>query len=64
MKLTQEEIEYLSAWSHKEWEPDCYQRPAHRLQLSHAVPGAYLFFLARPAGRIQSTKRQRMKHEL
>jgi len=45
MKLTQQEIEYLSAWSREEWEPDCYQRPAHRLQLSHAVPGAYFIDL-------------------
>ena len=45
MKLTQAEIEFLSAWSREEWEPDCYRRPAHRLQLSHAVPGAYLIDL-------------------
>ena len=45
MKLTQEEIEYLSAWSREECEPDCYQRPAHRLQLGHRVPGAYLIDL-------------------
>ncbi len=45
MKLTQEEIAYLSAWSREEWEPDCYRRPAHRLQLAHAVPGAYLIDL-------------------
>ena len=45
MKLTREEIEYLSAWSREEWEPDCYRRPAHRLQLSHALPGAYLIDL-------------------
>ena len=45
MKLTSEEIAYLSAWSREEWEADCYQRPAHRLQLSHRVPGAYLIDL-------------------
>jgi hypothetical protein len=45
MKLTQDEIAYLSAWSREEWEPDCYQRPAHQLQLSHRVPGAYMIDL-------------------
>ena len=45
MKLTNEEIAYLSAWSREEWEPDCYQRPAHQLQLAHGVPGGYLINL-------------------
>lgn len=39
------ELEYLSAWAREEWEPDCYQRPAHRLQLSHAVRGGHLIDL-------------------
>jgi hypothetical protein len=42
MKLTSAELEYLSAWAREEWEPDCYHRPAHRLQLTHGVKGAYL----------------------
>jgi hypothetical protein len=42
MKLTQDELEFLSAWAREEWEPACYQLPAHRLQLAHGVSGAQL----------------------
>jgi hypothetical protein len=42
MKLTHEELEFLSAWAREEWEPACYQLPAHRLQLAHGVSGALL----------------------
>jgi len=42
MKLTPEELEFLSAWAREEWEPACYQLPAHRLQLAHRVAGAQL----------------------
>ena len=42
MKLTQAEVEYLSAWAKEEWEPECYQKPAHRLQLAHGIVGACL----------------------
>ena len=42
MKLTQEELEFLSAWAREEWEPACYRLPAHRLQLAHHVSGAQL----------------------
>ncbi len=45
MRLTPTELEYLSAWAREEWQPDCYQRPAHRLQLSHAVRGGQLIDL-------------------
>jgi hypothetical protein len=45
MKLTPTELDFLSAWAREEWEPDCYQRPAHRLQLAHGVPGAHLIDL-------------------
>ena len=45
MRLTQAEIEYLSAWAREEWEPDCYRRPAHRQQLAHGVRGADLIDL-------------------
>jgi hypothetical protein len=37
MKLTQDELEFLSAWAREEWEPACYQLPAHRLQLAQAL---------------------------
>jgi hypothetical protein len=43
MKLTLEDLEFLSAWAHEEWEPACYQLPAHRLQLAH-TPITSLFF--------------------
>jgi hypothetical protein len=42
VKLTPEELEFLSAWAREEWEPACYQLPAHRLQLTHGVSGAQL----------------------
>ncbi len=42
MKLTHDELEFLSAWAREEWEPACYQLPSHRLQLAHGVPGAKL----------------------
>ena len=42
MKLTPEELEFLSAWAREEWEPACYQLPSHRLQLVHRVSGAQL----------------------
>lgn len=42
MKLTSNEIEFLTAWAREEWEPACYQLPAHRLQLAHRVNSAEL----------------------
>ena len=42
MKLTRDELEFLSAWAREEWEPACYGLPAHRLQLTHRVSGAHL----------------------
>jgi hypothetical protein len=42
IKLTQDELEFLSAWTRAEREPACYGMPAHRLQLAHAVVGAQL----------------------
>src|SRR5580692_3701378 len=42
MNLTQGELEYLSAWAREEWEPACYHLPAHRLQITHGVRGAWL----------------------
>jgi hypothetical protein len=45
MKLTAGELEYLAAWARAEWEPDCYQRPVHRLQLAQAVVGAHVIDL-------------------
>ena len=45
MKLTHDELEFLSAWAREEWEPACYELPAHRLQLYHGVVGAELIVL-------------------
>jgi hypothetical protein len=39
---TLDELAFLSAWAREEWEPACYQLPAHRLQLAHGVSGAQL----------------------
>lgn len=45
MKLTHDELEFLAAWAREEWEPACYELPAHRLQLAHGVTGAHLITL-------------------
>src|SRR6516162_3188941 len=45
MRLTHDELEFLSAWAREEWEPACYQLPAHRHQLNHGVSGAQLVVL-------------------
>jgi hypothetical protein len=45
MKLTHDELEFLSAWAREEWEPACYGLPAHRLQPAHGVVGAHLIAL-------------------
>jgi hypothetical protein len=42
MRLTDGEVEFLAAWAREEWEPRCYQRPAHQLQLANRVAGALL----------------------
>ena len=42
MKLTTHELEFLAAWAREEWEPACYQLPAHKLQLEHGISGASL----------------------
>jgi hypothetical protein len=42
MKLTLNELEFLSAWAREEQEPACYRLPSHRLQLAHGVTGAQL----------------------
>jgi hypothetical protein len=45
MNLTRDELEYLSVWAREEWEPACYDLPAHRLQLAHGVAGAQFIML-------------------
>jgi hypothetical protein len=45
MRLTHEELEYLAAWAREEWEPACYELPAHRLQLAHGVAGGHFITL-------------------
>jgi hypothetical protein len=45
VRLTYDELEFLSAWAREEWEPACYQLPSHRLQLAHGVSGAQLLVL-------------------
>ncbi len=45
MRLAQNELDFLTAWAREEWEPACYQLPAHRLQLANSVSGAQLIVL-------------------
>jgi hypothetical protein len=42
VKLTHDELEFLSAWAREDSEPACYQLPSHRLQLAHGVSGGQL----------------------
>jgi hypothetical protein len=58
MKLTREELEFLSAWAREEWELACYQLPAHRLQLAHDVPGAHLITLIKAWAEAEGKKDQ------
>ena len=58
MKLTQDELEFLSAWAREEWEPACYQLPAHRLQLAHGVSGAQLIVIIKAWTEGESKKDQ------
>ena len=58
MKLTQDELEFLSAWAREEWEPECYGRPAHRLQLAHNVTGAHLIDLIKAWTQLECRKDQ------
>jgi hypothetical protein len=58
MKLTQGELEFLAAWAREEWEPECYQRPAHQLQLAHHVRGAELIVLIKAWTRSEGKKDQ------
>ncbi len=56
MKLTREELEFLSAWAREEWEPACYQLPSHRLQLAHGVSGAQLIVFIKAWTEIEGKK--------
>src|SRR6266481_2336710 len=56
MKLTTAELEFLSAWAREEWAPECYRRPAHRLQLAHRVTGAFLIELIKAWTRAEGKK--------
>jgi hypothetical protein len=58
MKLTMPELEFLSAWAREEWEPECYRRPAHRLQLAHRVTGAFLIELIKAWTQAEGKKDQ------
>ena len=58
MKLTRTELEYLSAWAREEWEPDCYRRPAHRLQLGHGVRGGQLIDLIKARTELEDKRDQ------
>jgi hypothetical protein len=58
MKLTHDELEFLAAWAREEWEPACYELPAHRLQLAHGVAGAHLITLIKAWTEIEGKKDQ------
>jgi hypothetical protein len=58
MKFTHAELEFLSAWAREEWEPACYDLPAHRLQLAHGVVGAQLIVLIKAWTEVEGKKDQ------
>jgi hypothetical protein len=58
MKLTPAELDFLAAWAREEWQPACYQEPAHRLQLAHGVPGALLIDFIKAWTRAEGKKDQ------
>jgi hypothetical protein len=58
MKLTNSELEFLSAWAREEWETACYQLPAHQLQLSHGVSGASLILFIKAWTKAEGKKDQ------
>jgi hypothetical protein len=62
MKLTDAEIEYLAAWAREEWQPQCYQLPAHRLQLRHGVTGAWLIKFIKAWTKAEGKKDQDILH--
>ena len=62
MKLTKNELEFLAAWAREEWEPACYQLPAHRLQLAHGVPGASMIVLIKAWTKAERKKDQDILH--
>src|SRR4051812_37879321 len=58
MKLTSDEIEFLAAWAREEWEPACYQLPAHRLQLANRASAAQLTDLIKAWTKAEGKKDQ------
>src|SRR6266404_2334099 len=60
MKLTHDELEFLSAWAREEWEPACYELPAHRLQLAHGIAGAQLIMFIKAWTASEGKKDQEM----
>src|SRR6516165_5468979 len=58
MKLTSDELEYLSAWAREEWEPACYQLPAHCLQLAHRVSGVSMIEFIKVWTQVEQKKDQ------
>jgi hypothetical protein len=58
MKLTHDELEFLSAWAREEWEPACYELPAHRQQLAHGVSGAQLIVFIKAWTEVEGKKDQ------
>ena len=56
MKLTRDELEFLSAWAREEQEPACHQLPSHRLQLAHGVTGAQLVTFIKAWTRAEAKK--------
>ena len=62
MTFTDSEVDYLAAWAREEWEPACYQLPAHRLQLAHGVSGASIILFIKAWTIIEKKKDHDILH--
>ena len=62
MKITNNELEFLAAWAREEAAPACYQLPAHRLLLAHAVPGASMIVLIKAWTKAEGKKDHELLH--
>jgi len=58
MKLTLDELAFLSSWAREEWVPACYGLPSHRLQLAHGVAGGHLILLIKAWAESEGKKDQ------
>ncbi|MCI0455743.1 MAG: hypothetical protein L0Z62_02020 [Gemmataceae bacterium] len=62
MKLSNKELEYLSAWAREEKERDPYTLPAHQLQARHNVRGVTLIRAIKSWARAEGRRDEEIFH--